>query len=130
MSHNIYIYILVMAAVTYLIRMLPLALSRKEITSPFIRSFLYYVPYACLAAMTFPAILFAPFGQPEDEVLADAQGTEDAAIDPSQEQGQDDDDGDDQEIPSQESRQDLPLRQHGCYDTSKGQDHGPHQEPR
>ena len=51
----------------------------------------------------FPAILFAPFGQPEDEVLADAQGTEDAAIDPSQEQGQDDDDGDDQEIPSQES---------------------------
>ncbi len=59
MSHNIYIYILVMAAVTYLIRMLPLALSRKEITSPFIRSFLYYVPYACLAAMTFPAILFA-----------------------------------------------------------------------
>ena len=59
MSHNIYIYILVMAAVTYLIRMLPLALSRKEITSPFIRSFLYYVPYACLAAMTFPAILSA-----------------------------------------------------------------------
>ena len=58
MSHNIYIYILVMAAVTYLIRMLPLALSRKEITSPFIRSFLYYVPYACLAAMTFPAIHF------------------------------------------------------------------------
>ena len=59
MSHNIYIYILVMAAVTYLIRMLPLALSRKEITSPFIRSFLYYVPYGCLVAMTFPAILFA-----------------------------------------------------------------------
>ena len=59
MNHNIYIYILVMAAVTYLIRMLPLALSRKEITSPFIKSFLYYVPYACLAAMTFPAILFA-----------------------------------------------------------------------
>lgn len=57
MSHNIYLYILVMAGVTYLIRMLPLALSRREITSPFIRSFLYYVPYACLAAMTFPAIL-------------------------------------------------------------------------
>ena len=53
MSHNIYIYILVMAAVTYLIRMLPLALSRKEITSPFIKSFLYYVPYACLAAILF-----------------------------------------------------------------------------
>ena len=59
MSHNIYIYILVMAAVTYLIRMLPLALSRKEITSPFIRSFLYYVPYVTLSVMTFPAILNA-----------------------------------------------------------------------
>lgn len=59
MSHNVYIYILVMAGVTYLIRMLPLALFRKEITSPFVKSFLYYVPYACLAAMTFPAILFS-----------------------------------------------------------------------
>lgn len=57
MKVNIYVYILVMAVVTYLIRMLPLALSRKEITSPYIKSFLYYVPYACLAAMTFPAIL-------------------------------------------------------------------------
>ena len=52
-------YILVMAVVTYLIRMLPLALAKKEITSPFIKSFLFYVPYACLAAMTFPAILSA-----------------------------------------------------------------------
>lgn len=69
MNHNIYIYILVMAAVTYLIRMLPLALSRKEITSPFIKSFLYYVPYACLAAMTFPAILFAT-----DSVISAAVG--------------------------------------------------------
>ena len=57
MSHNVYIYILVMAGVTYLIRMLPLALSKKEITNPYIKYFLYYVPYACLAAMTFPAIL-------------------------------------------------------------------------
>ena len=62
MSHNVYIYILVMAGVTYLIRMLPLVLFRKEITSPFIKSFLYYVPYACLAAMTFPAILFSTAG--------------------------------------------------------------------
>ncbi|MBR2528678.1 MAG: AzlD domain-containing protein [Blautia sp.] len=54
-----YAYILVMAAVTYLIRMIPLALVKKEITSPFVKSFLYYVPYACLAAMTFPAILSA-----------------------------------------------------------------------
>ncbi len=57
MEHNIYIYILVMAVVTYLIRVLPLAIWKKEITSPFVKSFLYYVPYACLAAMTFPAIL-------------------------------------------------------------------------
>lgn len=59
MQHNVYIYILVMAVVTYLIRMLPLAIWRREITSPFIKSFLFYVPYACLAAMTFPAILTA-----------------------------------------------------------------------
>ena len=59
MSHNIYIYIFVMAGVTYLIRMLPLVLAKKEISNPFIKSFLYYLPYACLAAMTFPAILFA-----------------------------------------------------------------------
>ena len=59
MSHNIYLYILVMAGVTNLIRMLPLVLFRKEITSPFVKSFLFYVPYACLAAMTFPAILTA-----------------------------------------------------------------------
>lgn len=55
--HNIYIYIVVMAVVTYLIRVLPLTLIRKEIKSPFIRSFLFYVPYATLATMTFPAIL-------------------------------------------------------------------------
>ncbi|MBQ9157412.1 MAG: AzlD domain-containing protein [Eubacterium sp.] len=59
MKNNIYIYILVMAGTTYLIRMLPLMLAKKEITSPFIKSFLYYVPYVCLAAMTFPAILFS-----------------------------------------------------------------------
>ena len=59
MSHNVYVYILVMAGVTYLIRVLPLALIKREITSSFILSFLYYVPYACLAAMTFPAILFS-----------------------------------------------------------------------
>ena len=59
MNHNIYIYILVMAAVTYLIRLLPLTLIRKEIKSPFIKSFLYYVPYVTLSVMTFPAILSA-----------------------------------------------------------------------
>ncbi|MFR1113810.1 MAG: AzlD domain-containing protein [Blautia sp.] len=59
MRTNVYLMIFVMAGVTYLIRMLPLALVKREITSPFIRSFLFYVPYACLAAMTFPAILSA-----------------------------------------------------------------------
>lgn len=59
MNHNIYIYILVMATVTYLIRMLPLTLIRKEIKSTYIKSFLFYVPYVTLAVMTFPAILSA-----------------------------------------------------------------------
>ena len=59
MNHNIYIYIFVMAAVTYLIRMLPLTLIRKEIKSTYIKSFLYYVPYVTLAVMTFPAIVEA-----------------------------------------------------------------------
>ena len=56
---NIYIYIAAMAVTTYLVRMLPLAVFRKPIKSRFLRSFLRYVPYACLAAMTFPAILSA-----------------------------------------------------------------------
>lgn len=54
---NIYIYILAMALTTYLIRLLPMTLLRKPIKSRFLRSFLHYVPYACLTAMTFPAIL-------------------------------------------------------------------------
>ena len=48
--------IAVMALTTYLIRMLPMAIFRKKITNMWVRSFLYYVPYAVLAAMTFPAI--------------------------------------------------------------------------
>ncbi len=59
MQHNIYIYILVMFGVTYLIRVLPLTLIRKEIKNRTIRSFLYYVPYVTLAVMTFPAIVEA-----------------------------------------------------------------------
>lgn len=54
---NIYVYIFAMALTTYLIRVLPLTIFRKPIRSRFLRSFLYYVPYACLTAMTFPAIL-------------------------------------------------------------------------
>lgn len=56
---SIYIYILVMALTTYLIRALPLTLLRKPIRNRFLRSFLHYVPVACLTAMTFPAILYA-----------------------------------------------------------------------
>jgi len=54
---SIYIYILVMAVTTYLIRAIPLTLLKKPIRSRFLRSFLHYVPTACLTAMTFPAIL-------------------------------------------------------------------------
>jgi branched-subunit amino acid transport protein len=54
-----YCYIAVVAVVTYLVRVLPLTLIRKEIKNRFLRSFLYYVPYVTLAAMTFPAILHA-----------------------------------------------------------------------
>ena len=59
MERNVYLYILVMAVTTYLIRVLPLTLIRKEIKNVTIRSFLYYVPYVTLAVMTFPAILEA-----------------------------------------------------------------------
>ncbi len=55
---NLYMYILAMAVTTYLIRILPLTVFRKPIKSRFVKSFLYYVPYACLTAMTFPAILY------------------------------------------------------------------------
>ena len=55
---SIYTYILAMALTTYLIRVLPLAVFRKPIKSRFVKSFLHYVPYACLTAMTFPAILY------------------------------------------------------------------------
>lgn len=57
--NNAYLYIAVIALVTYLLRVLPLTLIRRPINSPFIRSFLYYVPYVTLAVMVFPAILTA-----------------------------------------------------------------------
>ena len=56
---NIIIAIIIMAVVTYIIRVLPLAVFRKPIKNKFIRSFLYYVPYVTLSVMTFPAILNA-----------------------------------------------------------------------
>lgn len=53
------IYLILMAGVTYLIRMIPFTLFTKKIESRFIKSFLYYVPYAVLSAMTFPAIFYS-----------------------------------------------------------------------
>lgn len=66
---SIYLYVLVMAVTTYLIRALPLTLLKKPIRSRFLRSFLHYVPTACLTAMTFPAILYAT-----DHVISGAAG--------------------------------------------------------
>ena len=59
MQHNYWIYLFIMFAVTYLVRVLPLIVFKKRITNRFIRSFLTYIPYAVLAAMTFPAVFFA-----------------------------------------------------------------------
>ncbi|MBQ8393451.1 MAG: AzlD domain-containing protein [Clostridia bacterium] len=59
MTENFFIYLLVMAGVTYLVRMLPMVLVKKKITNTFIRSFLYYVPYAVLGVMTVPAIFYS-----------------------------------------------------------------------
>ena len=56
---SIALYIIVMAGVTYLIRVLPFACFRKKITSKLLRSFLYYIPYAVLSAMTIPAIFYS-----------------------------------------------------------------------
>ena len=59
MTENFFLYLLVIAGVTYLVRMLPLVLVKKKITNTFIRSFLYYVPYAVLGVMTVPAIFYS-----------------------------------------------------------------------
>ena len=54
-----WIYLLILSGSTYLIRAVPFALVRRRITNQFVRSFLYYIPYAVLTAMTFPAVLYA-----------------------------------------------------------------------
>lgn len=59
MNQNFYIVLLAMTIATYLIRVLPITLIRKEIKNTYIRSFLYYVPYVTLSVMTFPAIITA-----------------------------------------------------------------------
>ena len=67
---SIAVYIAVMAGVTYLIRMIPFTFFRKKINNRFIRSFLHYIPYAVLSAMTFPAIFYST-----DDKLTAAVGT-------------------------------------------------------
>lgn len=56
---SIAVYIIAMAGVTYLIRMIPFAFFSKKIKSRFFRSFLYYIPYAVLSAMTFPSVFYS-----------------------------------------------------------------------
>ncbi|MCD7952941.1 MAG: AzlD domain-containing protein [Synergistaceae bacterium] len=69
MPRNVYLYLFIMAAVTYLIRVLPLTVIRGEIKNKRVRAFLYYVPYVTLAVMTFPAIIDAT-GSPLTAVAA------------------------------------------------------------
>ena len=69
MTENFCLYLAVMAGVTYLIRMLPLVLVKKKVENRFIRSFLFYVPYAVLGAMTVPAVFYAT-----DSVFSAAAG--------------------------------------------------------
>ena len=67
---KIALYIFVMALITYLIRMIPFTLFRKKIKSRFFRSFLYYIPFTVLAAMTIPEIFYST-----GEILTAAVGT-------------------------------------------------------
>lgn len=67
---TMFLYIAVMAGVTYLIRMIPFTLFRRKIKSRFIQSVLYYIPYAVLSAMTFPAIFYST-----DNTVTAAVGT-------------------------------------------------------
>lgn len=59
MTHNVSLYILIMAVVSLVIRALPVTVMRKEIKNQFLKSFLFYVPYVTLSVMTFPAIIEA-----------------------------------------------------------------------
>ena len=59
MNPGVYLSLLIMCLTVYCIRMLPFLVFRTEITNPWLRSFLYYVPYVTLAVMTFPAIITA-----------------------------------------------------------------------
>ena len=72
MSEKFLLYLLVMAGTTYLIRLLPLLFMRKRITNRFVRSFLYYVPYAVLTAMTLPTLITEATGNLVSGIAATA----------------------------------------------------------
>ena len=57
--YKAFICVLLMAMVTYLPRVLPIAIFRKKIKSPFVKSFLHYIPYAVLASLTFPNVFYS-----------------------------------------------------------------------
>ncbi len=59
MTYNFWTYLLVMAGITYLIRMLPMVLIKNKIKNRFVLSFLYYIPYTVLSVMTIPAIFYS-----------------------------------------------------------------------
>ncbi len=61
-TRSFFIYLILMAGTTYLVRAIPFVAVKKKIENPFIRSFLYYIPYAVLTAMTIPAIFTATAG--------------------------------------------------------------------
>lgn len=72
---DFFIYLMIMAGSTYLIRAVPFAMIQNKIENRFIRSFLYYIPYAVLAAMTVPAVFYAT-----EHVLSAAVGLLFAAV--------------------------------------------------
>ena len=76
---SLFLYIAVMAGVTYLVRMIPFVVFRKKINSPFIKSVLYYMPYAVLTAMTVPAV-FTSAGSDVNGIIASLAGVAIAVI--------------------------------------------------
>ena len=70
---DFWIYLLILAGSTYLIRAIPFALMQKKVTNKYIKSFLHYIPYAVLSAMTLPAALYAT-GSGVNNIISGAAG--------------------------------------------------------
>ena len=71
--NDFWIYLLILAGSTYLIRAIPFALMQKKVTNKYIKSFLHYIPYAVLSAMTLPAALYAT-GSSASNIVSGAAG--------------------------------------------------------